>query len=145
MSSPLRTWRCLDLCSLRSLSRRVCRYLVNRNGRGTLCLRSIKRSDYCQFLFYCLWWTLLRGGLSVPAVYKNERIFQTLLDIMYPAIVCSFLLLLKHYAKVVVLLLVSRLGPSGTEGRGEDISKWLLGSDCGSRVVSLWSGNKRRV
>ncbi|KAK8791642.1 hypothetical protein WA588_001954, partial [Blastocystis sp. NMH] len=60
-----------------------------------------RKSDYCQFLFYCLWWTLLRGGLSVPAVYKNERIFQTLLDIMYPAIVCSFLLLLKHYAKVL--------------------------------------------
>lgn len=49
---------------------------------------------------YSLWWTLLRGLLSIPAVTKDQRVAHTMQDLLFPAIVSSFLLILDHYIKV---------------------------------------------
>ena len=57
-------------------------------------------SDYFQFLMYSLWWTLLRGLLSIPALTKNPKIASMMQDLLFPAIVSSFVLILDHYIKV---------------------------------------------
>lgn len=57
-------------------------------------------SDYFKFLFYSFWWTLLRALLSIPAITQNTSLVNGMLDLIYPAIVSSFLLILQHYSKV---------------------------------------------
>ena len=57
-------------------------------------------SDYFKFLFYSVWWTLLRGLLSIPSIARNLLLVNCILDLIYPVIVSSFLLILGHYNKV---------------------------------------------
>ena len=57
------------------------------------------RSFYFKFLLLTALWTLLRCVLSFPAIYENVKLSMCILNLIYPCIVDSFLLLTSHYIR----------------------------------------------
>lgn len=57
-------------------------------------------STYFKFLLFTFLWVVLRFILSFDGINGNKQLSLMLLDLLYPCIVSSFLILSRHYIVV---------------------------------------------
>lgn len=57
-------------------------------------------SAYFKFLIFTFLWVVLRFILSFDGIYSNKQLSLMLLDLLYPCIISSFLILSRHYTVV---------------------------------------------
>ena len=67
---------------------------------------AVIRSAYFKFLVFTFLWVVLRFIMSFHGVNSNAQLSMMLLDLLYPCIVSSFLILSRHYIVVLGALLV---------------------------------------
>ena len=61
---------------------------------------SLTSSTYFKFLLFTFLWVVLRFILSFDGINGNKQLSLMLLDLLYPCIVSSFLILSRHYIVV---------------------------------------------